>query len=247
MKPELDKLQLFPDEATSGCNGECVGFTRSDIVGNIIGQPCDLEYAYASGLWMSGSEPTTAGEDFYAGMAANLVVGDLLVSEETFNAQSKGQLYDANFSNYPADQVTEAQKNSMGGVSYLNSYAAIDSYLAKKIAGVPMVMQWYESFMVPNSDGTLPAPSGTFTEHCVGIWQSDSKGLLLKPYVNPGNIKVPTWGINGYCYLTEANYNLVNPSALGFNTQASALLQWISLVQLWLAYPAARSTIWPLL
>jgi hypothetical protein len=217
---EIDKLKWFPNEPVSGDNNFCVGFTVSDVVGNIIGQPCDLEFSYAAGLHVAGSTPTTLGEDPTCGMLGAAIFGALPVSLETFTSQTTSQLYTANFANYTPFQRSAALKNAQNGLLALRTYQDITNYLNTYKQGVSLAMRWYESFNVPNSEGTLPVPSGNSTNHNVGVWGGDEKGLLIKPYLGA------SWGLGGYCYLPEILLPQIFYAASGFDPNA---WRWLTL------------------
>lgn len=240
--PTLDKLKYFPDELTSGCNGECVGFTTSDIIGNRMGYQCDVSFSYALGLWMPNATPTTIGEDPYAAMAAAVVFGALPVTDLSSQELTMSQLEKVNIANYSPAQLQQAALAIQNGVITFNSYAEIEAYLAQNIGGVSLAMKFYQSFLLPNQDGSLSTPSGGYSEHNVGVWASTTQGLLIKPYINPSHSSIPTWGVNGYCYLTEANFNFVAQGAYAFTPDA---WRWLSLVRIALQYPARITQILP--
>lgn len=223
-----DKLGLFPNEPTSGDANECVGFTVADILGNIIGQPCDVEFSYAAGLHVAGGVPSTLGEDPRCGMLGGAIFGGLPVSLETFTSLNTSQLYAANFNNYTVFQKVNALKNAQNGLLELRNYQGIANYLHTHKQGVSLAIRWFESFLTPNSDGTLPVPSGESTNHNVGVWWEDEKGLLIKPYL--GN----NYGIGGYVILPEVMLPQVFYWAGGFNPNA---WRWLTLATNALQHP----------
>jgi hypothetical protein len=232
----LDKIKYMPDELTSGCNGQCVGFTVSDIVGNIIGQQCDLSFSYALGLWMGDLLPTTIGEDPYAAMAAAVAFGALPLIDDTPQQLTMSQLERVNIANYTPQQFQQAKIGTQNGIMYLGSYQEIVDYVRTYKQGVSLAMKFYRSFLIPNQDGTLPAISGDFSYHNVGVW-NDGIGLLIKPYCGA------TYGLGGYAYLTEANYDLTEIGAWGFTPG----WRWFNLVKIALQYPKRIPQILPLL
>jgi hypothetical protein len=240
----IDHLQYFPDELTSGCNGECVGFTRGDIIANIYNRLMDIEFSYASGLYMTGAIPSTGGEDPYAGMVADTIFGALPTADETFSIQNSSQLFDANFANYTLQQKALAKQYATNAVKLLGSYSEIIAYLNRYQQGASLAMRWYESFMTPNADGTLPATGGSYTYHNVGVWGADARGLQIKPYINPSHSTPPTWGQGGYCYLTEANFNMVEEGAWGYDPNA---WRWLFLARSAMRFPQRIPDILPIL
>jgi hypothetical protein len=79
---------------------------------------------------------------------------------------------------------------------------------------VQIGVDWYESFNTPNADGTLPAPSGNYSQHCIAAYEVCSQGLRIKSWQGP-NV-----GDHGYLYVSETNFNLVFNNAAAFNLQA---------------------------
>lgn len=234
----IDKLKWLPNEPVSGDNNFCVGFTVADIVGNIIGQPCDLEFSYAAGLHVADSTPTTLGEDPNCGMLGAAIFGALPVSQETFNTQTTSQLYTANFANYTPFEKINALKNAQNGLLPLNSYQDITNYLTTYKQGVSLAIRWFESFDIPNADGTLPVPSGAYTNHNVGVWDFGDLGLLIKPYLGSN------WGLGGYCYLPQVMFNQIFFYAAGFNPNA---YRWLTLATNALSHPNLIPEILPML
>lgn len=233
----LDKLNWLPDELTSGCNGQCVGFTVSDIVGNLIGKQCDLSFSYALGLYMGNLTPTTGGEDPYAGMCGAVVFGALLASLAQ-EQLSETAIEQVNINNYSLAEIVAATKNVQNGIVPLNSFTAIQNYLAQNIGGVSFAMQFYQSFLTPNPDSTFPVPSGDYSNHNAGIWANSNGDLVLKPYCGA------EWGVGGYCFLTENTYNQCSVGAWGFSPTA---WRWLQLVKIALQYPSRIPQILPLL
>lgn len=206
----LDRLQRFPNQNVDKRPDECVGETVADLIGNIIGQPCDAGFSYAAALKVSNMAPTTAGSVPYSGMLGGLVYGALATNKEPFDATTTSELYEANFGNYQSVQSL-ALTNVQKGVLQLDSYQEIANYLVTYKQGVHLLVRWYTSFQSPNPDGTLPYPSGPFTNHCVAVYEDTPLGLRVKPWEGPD------FGDHGYVYLPKSVLDQVFLSAAGFD------------------------------
>ena len=231
-----DYLKRFPSQLIEQRPTECVGETVADIIGNIERIPCDAGFSYAAALRIAGQIPTTAGSDPYSGMLSSVVYGALPTENEPFDAATTSELYEANIANYGASGLLLAKNFTQPGVLQFYSYSGISNYLSTYNMGVQLGLRWYESFNTPNQDGTLPPPSGQFTEHCVAVYEDTDKGLRIKPWLGP------SYGDGGYAYLSEASFNLVFQDASGFDQNA---YRWTSLVKILLPRWYLFSDVWP--
>lgn len=234
----LDKNKLFPNELTSGDNGECVGFTIADIIGNTIGSPCDVAFSYAAGLQVSGETPTTNGEDPAAAVAAAVVFGALPVLQE--GTTPEPQLYEANFANYSPSQKAFAQKYAQNGSMSLANYTAIANYVLQYQQGAIIAVRWYQSFNDNVQNGVLPLPQAgeqPVSNHCIACYGSTPQGLIIKSW--QGNV-----GLGGYLIMPLSVFNACFVEAYGFVPSA---WKWLSLVKIALQYTNMITTILPLL
>jgi hypothetical protein len=216
-----DYLQRFPNQNIELRSTECVGETVADIVGNIVGVPCDAGYSFAATLRVMGVTPTTAGSDPYSGALSGIVYGALPTVKEPFDATTMGELYEANLDNYPVPDKQAAEQYAQNGIVLLESYTDIVNFLSLNKGGVILPMRWYQSFMTPNPDGTLPMPSGGITDHCVAVYEATTLGLRVKPWLGAN------YGTGGYCYMPEALFpTLFFGEAWGFDKSRS---RWFSL------------------
>jgi hypothetical protein len=209
-----DTLQRFPNQDIENRPDECVGETWADIIGNIVNQPCDAGYSYAAALRCSNSIPTTAGSVPYSGGVGGLVYGAIATESEPFDANTTSELYEANIEAYPATDRVLALRFAQSGLQSLYTWNDICNYLMEEKAGVQMAVKWYSSFNTPNADGTLPAPSGTFTYHCVAVYEDTLTGLRIKPWLGP------SYGTGGYAFMSQTTFNLVFQNAAAFDLQA---------------------------
>ena len=227
----VDYNHLFPDELTDGLNNECVGFTVSDTIGNIVKQPCDIEFSYAAGLYLSGLQPNTLGEDPYAGVAAGVVFGALSVSLETFNATDTSQLYAANFLNYTSAQRAAAKQNAQNGIKQLYTYSDYTSYLAQFQLPPMIAMNWYASFDSALQNGVMPMPQPNeqpVSKHMVEVVDNSPLGLSIKSWQGQ-NI-----GMNGLLIMNQGVFNQSFVKGYGYDPTA---WRWLSLVKICLQYP----------
>jgi len=250
----LDKLQLFPNQATDHDETECVALSVADIAGNIDGQAYDPDFSYAFALKLMGVLPTTGGEDPLAGMQSAVCFGLLPAAEETFTALTVGELYVANFQNYTPTQCQEALQCVKKGVrNVLGQGDDFDSIKAALQAGnaVSMPMSWFSSFtaagygniVTKNPDGTytttgggtptgiLPTPSGTITSHNVAVYAVDKDNVTITidgvEYLQIKPWLGKGWGRGGYALLNREICNTVCQGAYVFDPNAT---RWISIL-----------------
>lgn len=232
-----DFLQLFPNQNTDARAEECVAYTVTDLVGNTFNIPCDPGFTYGATEHLENIVPNDGGTDPLTGMQTALIYGVLPTTKEDFTALTTSELYEANFLNYSPSDKTLAKSYSMNGVKNLYFYDDIVNHLALSVGGAAIAMRWYESFNSPNSDGTLPDPSGIYSNHCVAAYESTSKGLRIKSW--QGMI-----GDGGYLYLTEAQFNVCTYSSYAFDPSS---WRWFSLASIAVSHPAAIYEILPML
>lgn len=226
----IDRLQRFPSQIIENRPTECCAETVADIMGNIQDQPLDPGFSYAATLKVMNEQPTTAGSDPYSAMLSAVVYGCLPTENEPFDASTTSELYEANLANFTPNLVHLATLFTAKGVSTEPLYEDICDYLDQERQGVAMAMTWYQSFLIPNADGTLPPPSGPTTNHCVAIYGYDSRGLKIKPWLGSN------FGQGGYCYLPEVMFPQVFQGAWSFNLTAWKWgnLAWIAATHWWL-------------
>lgn len=181
----------------------------------------DPGFNYAASFKILNYSPTTAGTDPYSAMLGGVIYGALPTDKEPFDATINGELYEANWANYALNFKALALNFVQNGLIELRNYSDICNYLMQYKQGCQLAVLWYESFNTPNPDGTLPAPSGKYTKHCVAVYEDNLLGLRLKPWLGT------SYGVGGYCFMSETTFNLVFMSASGFNPQAS---RWTSLI-----------------
>lgn len=214
-----DTLQRFPNQDIANRPDECVGETWSDLNGNRFKQAMYAGFSYAAALRISNTAPTTEGSDPYSGGLGVILYGTMPTDEAPYDISTQSELYDANWANYP--QKSLAANFVQNGLVRLYSYSDICNYFMEYKQGCQLAIKWYESFGTPNADGTLPAPSGSFSYHCVAVYEDNLLGLRIKPWLGP------SWGAGGYAFISQTTFNLVFQNAAGFNLQAS---RWTSLI-----------------
>lgn len=227
----LDVLKQFPIESIGQDNGECVGYSVSSAIGNYIGVPCDLEFNYAAGLWITNTTPETYGEGLYQAMMAAIVYGALPVLNE--GPIPMPQLEAANFANYTPTQKQIAQQYAQRGLITLSSYTGIANYILQYKMAVPLAVSWYESFNTSVVNGVLPMPQPgeqPISGHCVAVFDSNVSGLVINAWTG------------GYLIMPPAVFNACYAAAFGFNPNAS---RWLSLAYAALQYPRRIPDILP--
>jgi len=228
-----DYLGIKYNQLIDGNPTECVAITAADLKGNIIKQAQDPDFTYAFTRYLMGKEPSTEGLDPLTGMQSVIVYGTLPASQETFTAHSMGELYVANYKNYTQGQIQFARNTpKSNGIKTLNGSTAMRSFLDLGIGGIGIPMLWYPSYMNPNADGTLPAPSGTPTLHMVSGYDYNDRGIKIKPYLGQG------YGQDGYVYHRPAALD----RAYAFDPNA---WRWMSLASIALQHTNAIGDILP--
>lgn len=215
-----DVLKRFPQQNIENRLQECVGEGVADIIGNIRNQAMDPGMSYAAALKVANTIPTTAGSDPYSGMLGGLVYGALPTEDAPFDATTTSELFEANLANYANRPL--ALNFAQNGVTFLYSYDDIANYLLESKQGVGCAIHFYQSFLTPNADGTLPAPSGTFSNHFIAIYEDTLLGLRAKVWLGPD------YGMSGYCFIPRSIFNQIFVGAWGFNLQGN---RWINLVK----------------
>ncbi len=227
----LDRNRVFYNQLVDGDFTECGGIAASDIQGNIIGIAPDPDFSYAMGLRAAGSDPTTAGSDPKADMDGVVCWGILPASAETFTAATKGELWVANYQNYPADQQAIALQYTNLGVKNIGAdFDAIKAYIQQSGWGVSLPVHWYQNFTTVGTDGRLPSPNGGYTLHCVAVYGTivvdGNDYLIVKPWLGPN------YGSNGYAYLSRQVFAMIAQGAYGYDYRG---IRWAYIVGLMVA------------
>lgn len=215
----IDRLQRFPNQTTEKRYNECVGETVADIVGNIFNQPMDAGFSKACALKVANEPPTSGGTDSYSGMVGATIYGCMPTDDVPFDVNVYDELYESNINNY--SPRTLAVRFHTNTVKSFYSYNDISQYLSQNKMGVQLTVKWYESFNTPNQDGTLPAPTGSFSYHCVAVYEDTLLGLRVKPWLGS------EFGYGGYCYMSRITFGLSFISSSGFDPNANRWM-WLA-------------------
>ncbi len=235
----LDYRKKFSNQNEEHRPEECVAETLADILGNINNQAFDPGFNYGSTFHLTNSVPNDVGLDPYSAFQAQVVYGSLPVSDEDFDALHTSEKYEADFSNYALNDKQLAQHYAMKGIKQLWSYDEIVAYQQRTGWGVGLGMTWRDSFLIPNQDGSLPAPAGQTFNHMIGIYGEEPLGLRFKAWLGP------QYGVNGYGFMSRTNLGLTALwPALGFDPAAS---RWWSLAVAGLTHWNIAGEVLPLL
>ncbi len=215
----LDKLKNFPNQNTDGDPNSCVALTVADICGNIDGELYDPDLIYADALKIMNKAPNTAGLDPLAGMQAAVIYGCLPLTQDSFDAKTMGELYIANWQNYPLYERQAAQQHVQRGVKGLYSFQSIRRHLLETETGASLSMKWYQSFAHPQN-GILPAPRGNFSFHDVAVYDATPEALMIKPWLGAD------YGDGGYTWLSWEFFDQVYEVAYGFDPNG---WRWLNL------------------
>ncbi len=234
----LDKLQRFPNQNLEARAEECVGETVADIIGNIIGTPMDAGFSYAAAHRVGRTLNTIKGADPLAGMLGGVVYGALATIKEPFDATTTSERYEGDIANYPPTDVLLAHAFAQNGVVFLDGAYEIASWVENRGSGIMVPMKWYENFMQPNPDGTLPMPAGnTYTYHVTACYRFDpQRGFQIKPWLGPD------FGDHGYCYIPAGMLASVSDAAYAFNSSA---WRWMQLAKIGVTRPWLANDLWP--
>lgn len=232
----IDRLQRFPNQDIQNRPTACTAETVSDIWGNVQNQPYTPDFTFAATQRLMNVTPNTSGADPYSAMLSAVVYGCLPTDDDPTTVANGGEILAANYANYTPQDIHLASLFPANGVTSLPLYEDICNYLDQEKQGVSLAMTWYQSFMAPNADGTLPAPSGATTSHNVAVYGYTAQGLLVKPWLGQ------EWGAGGYCYLPEAYFSQVSVESYGFNLSG---WRWFSLASIAVTHPSIISDILP--
>lgn len=227
----LDFNKVFPNQQNPAERNpfECVGLSIADIVGNTTKSFFDPDFNYSLGFYLPNKIPADAGIIPYDAVLGAIAYGLLPVSAETFNAQTMGELFVANFNNYISDQKKLALQFAQNGVRFLNYFEDYPAYLQKYQQGALLTLQWYPSFSNPfNGILTEPASDEVSSSHCVAVYDVLPEGLLIKPWLGP------SYGRGGYAILPKSVFEVVFEQGFGFDPKG---WRWIWLVRTCLKYP----------
>lgn len=222
----IDRGIFFPNQLIDGDPTECVGLTVTDMASDLDGVIYDPDFTYAMAFRLLGSEPNTLGVDAWAGIQSAVAYGLLPMAADTMPVLMLGELYVANWQNYPADQLALALKSARNGVKSLPlDFDTIIQHVADTKQGVGLPMVWWASFMLPNADGRLPSPSGGSSGHMVAVKGrvtiEGEQRMLIKPWLGK------EYGAGGFVSLSRAQFYQCVKAAYAFDNNAS---RWISLI-----------------
>ncbi len=230
-------MKNMSNQLIDGNPTECVSLTVADICGNTDNELYDPDLIYADALKIMGKDPNTAGLDPIAGMQAAVVYGCLPMSQESFNAKTMGELYIANWKNYPLYERQAAQQHVRRGVRGLYSFGDIGRHMMETNTGALLSMKWYQNFTFPQN-GILPLPRGNFSYHCVAVYDEGDEGLVVKPWLGPD------FGEDGYAVISKEVFDQCFVEAYGFDPNG---WRWLNLATIAVTHPWIISDILPLL
>lgn len=243
----VDKGLWMPDQIAEGAQTECTGYSVTDILADIFGELFSPDWQYAMTQWLQGSTPTEDGADPHVAMQSAILLGALPQSDAPFNAKSMGELYCANWRNWPSNENRIAAAFGQNGVldalgngDPLSSITAATS-LAKM--GVSCTTMWYEEWelAVPAS-GILPMPAnpqqrivpnyGTLPYHnWVSKGQKTINGQTYGIVKSWQGAKV---GDNGFLYIghdvAEAVFEVPGTGAICFDPEAVRVLSEVKII-----------------
>lgn len=230
----------MPDQNVLGAPTECTGFTGADILTDITKVLQDPDFIYAAALYLEGEGPTTGGADFHIALQGLVAVGSIAQAAIPlgFSAVQMGELYVANWNNWPAAIKALALKNVQNGtLNLLGNGDPFDSIMSavytSKIAG-SLGSIWYDEWDNIGPDGILPMPSNLegFT---YSPWHNyaakGKKTINTTKYIPLKSWQGPSYGDKGWCYMSREVANAVfavaGTGAIGLNPNA---MRWASII-----------------
>lgn len=228
----VDKRIFFPNQLINGETSACVGLTVCNLSTNKSGILFDGDFSYAMAFRLLGKEPNTVGVEAWAGMQAGVAYGLLPASLDTMSALVDGELYVAQWLNYPQSQRDAALPYARNGAKRVNvDFDVILAEVAANKEGVGLELNWYASYKAPDALGRLPSPSGARTEHMVTVTgQVTIEGevrMEIKPYLGK------EYGVGGFSSLSRAQFYQCAFGAYAYN---DSMRRWWSLVGIAITY-----------
>ena len=224
----VDKLKRFPGQNSEKRYTECTGETIADIVGNFYGIPMDAGFAYGAGFAASGVTPSTIGEDPWSVIQGAVAFGSLPITAQDFDATTVGELYEANFANYSADDKKLALSYKMPAPKNIGvDFDAVLNYITTKGVGVSLGMKWSGGLDTYYAL-TLPWNGTATSSHCVAVYGQKTINsqayLIVKPWTGSD------WGDGGYCYMSRNVFNQTVSCAYSFDPNGNHWLACVSML-----------------
>lgn len=238
----LDRNISWPNQDTDQAPTECVGYTVSDILGDIFGTIFDPDWIYMRALQINGQQPgDLSGTDPIAGMDGGMAFGGLRNIDAPFTALLKGEAYCATPANWPSTTQNKALPYVVAGIANAlgngDAFQSIITSAASNKIAVSVSTRWYPEFEHPNADGTVAVPDFTqdYTDLPGHNWVGKGmKTINGKPGLMVKSHQGRTIGDNGWLYFDEATVNGLlaqqGSAATTFALDANRLLSLISMI-----------------
>lgn len=238
----LDVMAQKENQETDGAPTECTGYAISHIVGNLKRQVFTPDWMYAMTLLLEGSVPTEIGADPLTAMQAAIAYGLLPKSMSTFSSSTEGELYCANWKNWPTALRSIAAKNAqIRAYNALGSGSPLDSMLSAAYTGkvgISVASLWYPEFenLLPGS--IMPVPDITNKNAPGHNYALDGQTTINGvPYGIISSWQGESYGDKSYCYMSRAVAAAVlsvpGSGALTFGLSGS---RWLSLAGIMLEH-----------
>lgn len=226
----------MPDQEKEEAFTECVGYTVSDILSDVLKTPLSPDFSYAGALFVTGEPSTTSGASFHGGMQGGVALGALPKILAPFTSKDKGQQYVATWANWEAKLRTAANEYVQNGImNVLGNGDAFDSILAALYVGkigVCIGTPWFDEWSTGIQSGVvqLPQLDGNYPSwHCWAI--KGKKTINGVPYLIGKVWLGERIGDRGWLYFSREAINAAltvpGTGALTFNPLA---VRWVSLV-----------------
>lgn len=249
----VDSGLQMPNQNTDQAETECTNYTTTDLATDIDKQIYSPDWGYAQTLRMEGSEPTTEGADPLTAMEVGISQGFLPRASVSLTASNSGELFCANYKNWPTILGTLALKwtkidvyNALGNGT---SFYSVLSASVKSGRGVSVATNWYPEWEQIGPNGILPMPaslSESSTGHNYAV--KGQKTIEGKTYWIVKSWQGSSYGDGGWCYMSQEIANAVMgfPGSVAF-LYAPSGNQWVARVKIMLQHLTAIPYLLPIL
>lgn len=228
----------IPDQAKDNAFYECVGYTVSDILTDMVKSHLDPDFSYAAARYIAGDGAEgTQGTSFHAGLQGAVAVGALAKSLSIISAEKNGEAFISNWDNW-LDSLKETardyvQNGLMNVLGQGDDFDSILSALYTGKIGISIGTPWYEEWSSDIQQGVVQTPHNALNIDGLGWHNWAIKG---KKTINGiPHLIGKTWqgtrvGDNGWLYFSRETINdvlsVLGTGAITLNPNAN---RWVSL------------------
>lgn len=243
----VDAGLWMPDQIADAAETECTSYAVTDILADVFKKLFSPDWQYAMTQWLQGVTPNEMGADPHVAMQTAILLGALLASDAPFSAKSMGELYSANWHNWPSNLNSVAAVfgqngvlNALGNGDPLSSITAACS-VGKM--GVSCTTMWYAEWEANGGfqGSILPMPKNPSQQQTLDgllpFHNWDFKGQKTINGQKYGIVKSwqgAKYGDNGYAYIgqdvAQAVFDVPGTGALCFDPAAVRVLSEVKII-----------------